>query len=241
MEELAEELQELCGKQQFKGCPKRVDHIPNGLVSKVSTDYSKQEEVSKASERRLNVEHELLQKKGNVNDEYMCNLQEIAIKFAENSPILPLTISKDYLGKCSHFPGVYLIYYIGVTSLYGDLVRPSRDQPIYVGMSTCDILFRLSHHCNKVTESHDLKKEDFVVRLMIVDIECYAPSIEHMLVEYYSPLWNDWTVNFSFGNAGNENNNWNKYHVAKDEYTRKNMIERVKYYLRAGPKNQHSI
>ena len=216
-------------------------HIRNGLESKVSTDYSKQEEVSKATERRLNVEDELFKKKGNVNDEYMCNLQEIAVKFAENSPILPLTVSNDYLGKCSHFPGVYLIYYIGVTSLYGDLVTPSRDRPIYVGMSTCDILFRLSHHCNKVTESHDLKKEDFVVRLMIVDIEYYAPSIEHMLVEYYSPLWNDWTVNFSFGNAGDENNNWNKYHVAKDEDTRKNMIERVKYYLRVGPKNQHSI
>ena len=109
-------------------------HIRNGLVSKVSTDYSKQEEVSKATERRLNVEHELFKKKGNVNDEYMCNLQEIAVKFAENSPILPLTVSNDYLGKCSHFPGVYLIYYIGVTSLYGDLVRPSRDRPIYVGM-----------------------------------------------------------------------------------------------------------
>ena len=230
MEVLAEELQELCGKQQFKECPKRVYQIPNGLVSKVSTDYSKEEEVSKATERRLNVEHELLQKKGNVNDKYTCNLQEIAVKFAENSPILPLTISNDYLGNCSHFPGVYLIYYIGETSLYGDLVRPSRDQPIYVGMSTSDILFRLSHHCDKVTESNDLKEKDFVVRLMIVDIEYYAPSIEQMLIEYYSPLWNDWTVNFSFGNAGDENNNWNKYHVAKDEYTRKNMIERVKKY-----------
>ena len=119
MEVLPEELQERWGKQQFKECPETAYHIPNGFVSKVSTDYSKKEEVSKATvetplsslwERRLNVEDELLQK-SNGNDGYTCILQEIAVKFVENSPTFPLTISNDYLGKCTNFPGVYLIHW----------------------------------------------------------------------------------------------------------------------------------
>ena len=238
MEVLPEELQERLGKQQFQECPESVYHIPNGLVSTVSTDYSKKEEVSKATvetplsslwERRLNVEDELLQK-SNGNDEYTCILQEIAVKFVENSPTFPLTISNDYLGKCTNFPGVYLIYYIGKTSLYEELVSSSRDQPIYVGMSESDILVRLNHYYDKVAESYDLKEKDFVVRVLIVDVEYYAPCIEGMLIEYYNPLWNDSTVQFSFGNSDDEDNNWNKYHVAKDEDTRKDMIKRVKKY-----------
>lgn len=238
MEVLPEELQGRWGKQQFKECPESVYHIPNGLVSTVSTDYSKKEEVSKATvetplpslwERRLNVEDELLQK-SNGNDEYTCILQEIAVKFVENSPTFPLTISNDYLGKCTNFPGVYLIYYIGKTSLYEDLVSSSRDQPIYVGMSESDILVRLNHHYDKVAESYDLKEKDFVVRVLIVDVEYYAPCIEGMLIEYYNPLWNDKSVKFSFGNSDDEDNNWNKYHVAKDEDTRKDMIKRVRKY-----------
>lgn len=51
-----------------------------------------------------------------------------------------------------------------------------------------------------------------------------------MLIEYYSPLWNDPTVHFSFGDADDDNNDWKKYHVANDECTRKEMIQRVRMY-----------
>ena len=248
--------QERWGKQKFKECPESapISSAPISNVSKVSTDYSKKEEVSKATveaalhslfDRKLNVEDELLQKSSG-NDKYTCILQEIAVKFVENSPTFPLTIGNGCLGKCTNFPGVYLIYYIGKTSLYEDLVSSSRDQPIYVGMSESDILVRLNHHYDKVAESYDLKEKDFVVRVLIVDVEYYAPCIEGMLIEYYNPLWNDPTVKFSFGNPDDpddpddEDNNWNKYHVAKDADTRKDMIKRVRNYYQDRKTNTQS-
>ena len=35
---------------------------------------------------------------------------------------------------------------------------------------------------------------------------------------------------FSFGNAGDDNNNWKNYHVDQDEYTIEYMIECVRKY-----------
>lgn len=238
MEVLPEELQEHWGKQLFKKCPESVNPISNGLASKVSTDYSKKEEASKATVeaalpspwgRRLNVEDALLQTR-NKNDKYTSNLQGVAVEFVEKLPTLPLTTSNDCPGECSHFPGVYLIYYVGETLLYGDLVEPSRAQPIYVGMSMTNILHHLKNHRRRVAESEDFKETDFVVRLMIVDIEHYAPCIEGILIDYFNPLWNNKKVKFSFGNVTNPNNNWYKYHVVKDKDFIKAMVERVGDY-----------
>ena len=235
MEVLPEELQEHRGKQLFKECPESVNPISNGLASKVSTDYSKKEEASKATleaappsvcGRRLNVEDAMCLKR-NKNDKYTSILQEVAVEFVKELPTLPLTTSNDYPGECSHFPGVYLIYYVGETWLYGDLVRSSRDQPIYVGMSMTNILRHLKKHHRRVAESADFKETDFVVRSMIVDIEHYVPCIEGVLIDYFNPLWNNKEVKFSFSNVNDPNNNWYKYHVVKDKDFIKTMIERV--------------
>lgn len=180
--------------------------------------------------RKLYVENALLQER-NRNDRYTSNLQEIAVEFVESVPILPLTTSIDYLSRCPSFPGVYLIYYVSKTSLYGGLVSHSQDQPIYVGMSESNILNRLNCHRNKFGEVEDFVLEDFAVRFIILDINHYARTIEKMLIEYHGPLWNDKTVKFSFGNADGVNNNWNKYHVAKDEETITEMIESVRNYI----------
>ena len=181
-------------------------------------------------ERRLYVEDELCQKT-NQKGKYKSILQKIAVEFVESSPILPLTASTYYLGKCTPYSGVYLIYYIGNTSLYGGLVSHRQNQPIYVGMSESNILSRLNCHSTKFGEVKDFALEDFAVRFIILDIDQYAPTIEKMLIDYHRPLWNDKTVKFSFGNADGVNNNWNKYHVAKDEKTIKEMIERVRKYI----------
>ena len=92
-------------------------------------------------ERTLYVEDALRQER-NEDDRYTCLLQRIAVEFVEGLPILPLTRSINCLGRCPHFPGVYLIYYVGETLLYGDLVSPSLDQTIHVGRSENDILNR---------------------------------------------------------------------------------------------------
>ena len=124
-----------------------------------------------------------------------------------------------------------MIYYVGETSLYGNSVKPSESRPIYVGMSSCNVLDRLRHHSGKVGDAKDLELRNFAVRFLIVDIEHYAPSIERVLIEYYNPLWNnDKNINFSFGNADAENNNWRKYHVDQNENTITDMIGIVRKF-----------
>lgn len=132
-------------------------------------------------ERQLNVEDEIRQR--NENDRYTCILQGAAVEFAERLPTLPLTESINYT-RCQQFSGVYMIYYVGETSLYRGQVSRSEVQPIYVGMSSNDILSRLKEHSKRVGKAEDLVLGDFAVRFIIVDIKSYASSIEGMLIEY---------------------------------------------------------
>ena len=182
-------------------------------------------------ERKLYVEDALL-RRGRQND--MCILQEIAVEFARSFPILPFTTSIDHLGRWHPCPGVYLIYYVGETSLYETLVNRSVDRPIYVGMSQSDILLRLIVHRRRITRARDLQLEDFEVRFMIVDIEYYAPAIEGALINFHNPLWNDGKVKFNFGNANAKNNNWKKYHVSRNKSTKAKMIELVRNNYQEG-------
>lgn len=178
-------------------------------------------------ERRLNVEVAMRQER-NGNDGYICLLQKIAVEFAGMLPISSFTRSINYLGEFLPSPGVYLIYYVGQTSLYGTSVNGSPDRPIYVGMSVKNILSRLKYHRKKIRGAKGLQLGDFRVRFMIVDINHYAPSIEGLLIEFHNPLWNDKEIGFNFGNAKDDKNNWKKYHDIQDESTIKNMIELVK-------------
>ena len=170
-------------------------------------------------------------KKKNVDDKYKYMLQEISVKFVEKLPLFPLPESGD-IDKRFQCPGIYLIYYVGAKEkpLYGGQVSSSEDQPIYVGMSTVSAFTRLNIHRGRLEKAKDLQVQDFKVRFMSLDIEHYAPCIEGMLIEYYSPLWNDKAVKLSFGNANDESNNWYKYHVNKDDKTIENIVENVESF-----------
>ena len=177
-------------------------------------------------ERKLYVEVALLEER-NGNHGYRSILQEIAVEFARRLPISSFATSINYLTR-GPYPGVYLIYYVGETSLYRTLVNGSRDRPIYIGMSETDILDRLKDHRKKVEDAKDLELRNFAVRFLIVDIKYYAPAIEGALIEFYNPLWNDKKVKFNFGNANKNNNNWKKYHVIQNESTIAEMIKLVR-------------
>ena len=181
-------------------------------------------------ERTLCVEDRLLQIT-KVKDKYTSRLQEAAVEFAEESSTLPLTTSIDYLHECPLFPGVYLIYYNGETSLYGNGVNCFKGRPIYVGMSKGDISQRLERHHTKINRAEKLDLADIFVLFIIVNINHYAPSIEQTLLEFYDPLWNNGQVRFSFGNADGENNKWKKYHIDQDEDIIKDMMGRVRNYI----------
>lgn len=177
--------------------------------------------------RTLNMEDALLRER-NGYDGYMCLLQRIAVEFVEELPILPLTASIDYLGRCPHFPGVYLIYYVGENSLYRDLVSPSNELPIYIGTSENNILSRLRDQRSKIARAQDLELEDFSIRFIIINF--YRLSAKEALMKYFNPLWCNKKVRFSFGSAkaNNFENKWNKYHVAQDRGTRREMIRKVR-------------
>ena len=180
---------------------------------------------------QLKVEDEVCKEreKRNKDDRYTCSLQKVAVEFPKKSPIFPITICKSY-GTRDDFPGVYLIYYIGETSLYRKLISHSQVQPIYVGKSKNNIFTRLRTHYKMLEEAKDLRERDFIVRFIIIDLHYYAPSIEEALLGFYSPLWNDKTAKLNFGNAHESNNNWNKYHIARVEDERAKIIKRVESY-----------
>ena len=162
---------------------------------------------------------------------YSSYLQEAVVEFAEGLFTLPLTTSINYLDECPPFPGVYLIYYDGETSLYGEVVKHFKGRPLYVGMSKVDILERLKHHHTNIKRAKDLALDDISVKFIIAGIDQYAPSMEDTLLKFYDPLWNNRRVKLSFGNADGENNNWKKYHIDQDGYTIKNTIGRVSEYI----------
>lgn len=188
-------------------------------------------ELGIEQELKLMVEDKLRQelREWNEGDEINCCLQRIALEFSEPLPIFPITTFKNFPQR-PHFAGVYLIYYVGETSLYGDLVNHSLDQPIYIGESEGDMLNRLSVHCRKLEDAGDLDETDFIVRFMSLDNKFYARGIEMALQDYHKPLWNDKSVQFSFGNGGDPNNNWYKYHISMDRCTIEEAINRVKDY-----------
>ena len=179
--------------------------------------------------RELEVEREI-REANETQNEFKSILEKKAVTFVEESNIFPITIGKDYPGARPRFDGVYLIYYVGQTSPYGDRVKPSQVQPIYVGKSNTDILGRLDDHLLKITRAKDLKVTDFVVRFMRMDIKIYVRAIEDALIEYYDPLWNNKSVKFSFGNAKDPNNNWYAYHVDKVKRLRREMMKRIRVY-----------
>ena len=182
---------------------------------------------------QLKVEDEVCKEHGkrNKDDGYKCSLQKVAVEFQKKSPIFPITIYKSYRTR-DCFPGVYLIYYIGETSLYRKLISHSQVQPIYVGESRNNIFERLRTHCRRLEEAKDLREKDFIVRFIIIDhdLQHYAPCIEGLLQDFYSPLWNDKTAKLNFGNAVEANNNWNKYHISLVEDEREKIIKRVESY-----------
>ena len=183
-------------------------------------------------EHQLAVEDEISQrhKEQDVDVEFICTLQRISVELVKELSLYPLSKSDDYPGKRSQFPGVYLIYYDGETSLYGNRVRPSKDKPIYVGMSKTSVLERLNYHRGRLEEAKDLQVQDFKVRFMSLEIDDYAPCIEGMLIKYYEPFWNcrnGSEVNLSFGNSKSNNNTWYKYHIDEDK-KRRETVDGVK-------------
>ena len=212
-------------------CTKRMEFVPSDCIGRclaLSEHLLTKHEIK---EKTLKVEDTLrleFQKpqRGSSGLGNKCILQRISLEFMNKLYIYPLSST-----TFPNLPGVYFIYYVGKTELYkGSQVSPSTDLPVYVGKSETSIYYRLIDHQEKIGKAKNLELSDFVVRFMAVDIKYYAPCIEGMLIEHFSPVWNRETVGFSFGNGNYEGNTWHKYHIKKDQTTIKNMLAHLKIY-----------
>jgi hypothetical protein len=132
------------------------------------------------------------------------NLGESVAEAMLQQPVHPLPPDESFIGA-----GIYALYYEGDFDLYEDIAEQNRDEkyrwPIYVGKAVpagarkggyglgADpgqaLYKRLSEHASSITAAKNLNLADFHCRLLVVD-DIWIPLSESLLVEMYSPLWN---------------------------------------------------
>lgn len=109
--------------------------------------------------------------------------------------------------------GVYAIYYNGPFAPYAPLAASPFDTPIYVGKaipkggrkgglsldsgSGKSLADRLMKHAGSVNAANNIEVTNFFVRHLVVE-DIWIPLGENVLIETFSPLWNQ--VVDGFGN-----------------------------------------
>lgn len=116
----------------------------------------------------------------------------------------PLPPEEPFIGA-----GVYAIYYEGTFELYKDISALNQGGrygwPIYVGKAVPagarkggyrlgadpgQALFkRLAEHASSIEQVENLELGDFKCRFLVVD-DIWIPLAESLLIETFSPLWN---------------------------------------------------
>jgi hypothetical protein len=117
--------------------------------------------------------------------------------------------------------GIYAIYYVGSFKSYKPLADCNRKNnfncPIYVGKAVPEgarkggfglgedpgtVLYqRLRKHAASISDSENLKIEDFSCRYLVVD-DIWIPLAESILIEMFSPLWNKLVDGFGNNDPG---------------------------------------
>ncbi len=132
-------------------------------------------------------------------------------------PRNPLPPSESFIAA-----GVYAIYYQGDFAHYESLAARNRanngkDVPIYVGKAVPagarkggfgldsapgSVLYnRLQEHAESIQVTSNLKLEEFFCRYLAVD-DIWIPLRESLLIQTFSPLWNQVIVGFGNHDAG---------------------------------------
>lgn len=132
------------------------------------------------------------------------NLGESVAEAMLQQPVHYLPPDEPFIGA-----GIYALYYKGDFTLYADIAEQNRDEqygwPIYVGKAVpagarkggyglgADpgqaLYKRLSEHAGSIDDTENLSLSDFRCRFLVVD-DIWIPLAESLLVEMYSPLWN---------------------------------------------------
>ena len=148
------------------------------------------------------------------NDAF-AELVKDGVRFFNGTPVLSLPPEERFNGT-----GVYAIYYIGKSKLYGryaELNRLSYAYPIYVGKAvpkgwrqartshvetdqSTELHDRLRQHSNSIGHAANLKANDFMCRFVIFegDGSDMISAVEAALIKITRPLWN--VIVDGFGN-----------------------------------------
>lgn len=132
------------------------------------------------------------------------NLGESVAEAMLQQPVCPLPPDEPFIGA-----GIYALYYEGNFALYTEIAGQNRNRqyrwPIYVGKAVpagarkggyglgADpgqaLYKRLTEHAASIGDAENLNVADFHCRFLVVD-DIWIPLAESLLVEMYSPLWN---------------------------------------------------
>lgn len=132
------------------------------------------------------------------------NLGKSVTEALLQQPVSPMPPSEPFIGA-----GVYAIYYEGDFRLYKVIAEHNRNKlyqwPIYVGKAVPagarkggyglgadpgQALFRrLAEHAASIEQAKNLRLADFCCRFLVVD-DIWIPLAESLLIETFSPLWN---------------------------------------------------
>ena len=98
-------------------------------------------------------------------------------------------------GVPAHESGVYLLYYTGVTPLYGPgtsypALPPSRKTPIYIGQSVGHCQRRLRSHLKSITQACGLNPDDFSFKVIKPRVGQDTKTLERQLIGTFKPFWN---------------------------------------------------
>lgn len=151
-------------------------------------------------------------------------------------PVLPLAILAPFTGA-----GIYVIYYVGNYTPYQALAEANRrtvtpfSRPIYVGKAVPEgtrkggfgldlpagsVLFsRLNEHATSVRQAQNLDLADFSCRYLVVD-DIWIPLGEALLIQRFSPLWNQIVEGFGnhdpgSGRAAQKRSPWDTIHPGR--------------------------
>ena len=136
--------------------------------------------------------------------------------------------------------GIYALYYTGDFPAYLRLAELNRDNrfaaPIYVGEAvpegarkggtllsgrrTFKLCSRLNEHARSITQTENLKIEDFYYRSLVVD-DIWIPLGEALVIDKFAPLWNRVIDGFGIHTPGKGRKNqltssWDTLHPGRD-------------------------
>lgn len=162
------------------------------------------------------------------------NLGESVAEAMLEQPVHHLPPDDAFIGA-----GIYALYYLGDFPLYREIAKLNRGDeyawPIYVGKAVPAgarkggyglganpgvVLYkRLTEHASSIQEAENIHLEDFRCRFLVVD-DIWIPLAESMLIEMYSPLWNQKIDGFGNHDPGKgrynqQRSNWDVIHPGR--------------------------